>query len=57
MKEDKSIMGHFGEIARKTDRLKGMMETKHFGAKHGARHKDAKAKALKKMRGESTAPF
>ena len=37
--------------------LKGLMETKHFGAKHGARHKAAKNKALKKAKGESTSPF
>lgn len=37
--------------------LKGLMHTKHFGAKHGARHEKAKSKALKKKRGESTFPF
>ena len=29
--------------------LKGLMETKHFGAKHGARHKAAQLKAQHKM--------
>jgi hypothetical protein len=37
--------------------LKGLMETKHFGAKHGTRHNNAKTKALKKLKGESTNPF
>lgn len=37
--------------------LKGLMYTKHFGAKHGARHDSAKSKALKKIKGESTDPF
>lgn len=37
--------------------LKGLMETKHFGAKPRARHENVKAKALKKIRGESTEPF
>ncbi len=37
--------------------IKGLQETKHFGAKPRARHNDAKKKALKKMRGESTDNF
>lgn len=37
--------------------LTSLMHTKHFGAKHGARHKAAKSKALKKAKGESTDPF
>ena len=55
--KDKSIMGQFGEIEKKANRLKGLMETKSFGAKHGARHQNAKSKALKKLKGESTEPF
>jgi hypothetical protein len=38
-------------------RLKGLQETKWFGAKHGARHEAAQNKALRKKRGENTMPF
>ena len=37
--------------------LKGLMNTKYFGAKHGARHEAAQNKALRKKRGENTMPF
>ena len=53
--EDK--VTHYPKKRATLKSLKGLMNTKHFGAKHGARHKAAKAKALKKARGESTFPF
>lgn len=37
--------------------IKGLQGTKHFGAKHGARHKTAQSKALNKAQGKSTMPF
>lgn len=37
--------------------LKGLMNTKHFGAKRRARHSKAKAKCLAKMRGDKNYPF
>lgn len=45
-------MGRFGEIAHKAKRMEGLMNTKHFGAKHGARHKTAQSRALAKKQGK-----
>lgn len=41
----------------KAKRLEGLQNTKHFGAQRRARHKNAKAKAIKKAKGENTFPF
>lgn len=50
-------MGLLSDIQKKTRRLEGLMNTKHFGAKRRARHKGAKAKLLAKMSGKETMPF
>lgn len=44
-------------LSRKSKKLKGLQETKHFGAKRRARHKKAKKKALGKKKNPAKKHF
>lgn len=48
---------NMSDLSKKVSRLKGLMETKHFGAKRRARHSTAKAKFAAKLRGSKYLPF